>query len=119
VVQGIQASGLQTKCSRKYGKLVDPTGGYQSYRRSTAESPSLHFLLPALSALAHNDLSYAELVSADIALYVEEYCYPKSRMHLDHGAAPEVYGHLGCPWVEDKSLDKSTVWTFLTVCFRR
>ncbi|KAJ5385660.1 hypothetical protein N7509_008201 [Penicillium cosmopolitanum] len=68
VVQGIQASSLQTKCPTKYGKLVDPTGGYQAYRKNTAESPSLHLLLPALSALAHNGLSSAGGVSGDIVL---------------------------------------------------
>jgi hypothetical protein len=117
VVQGIQASGLQTKCLRKYGKLVDPTGGYQAYRSGMGESPSLHFLLPALTALARNDLAYAELVSTDLALYTEKHCYPKSGMHVKHTAAPKAYGHLGCAWGKEKSLTESTLWTILTACF--
>lgn len=77
VVQGIQASGLQTECSRKYGKLIDPTGGYQAYRSGMGGSHALHFLLPALSAFARKDLTYAEVVTRDLSLYIETHRCPE------------------------------------------
>jgi hypothetical protein len=118
VVQGIQASGLQTECSRKYGKLIDPTGGYQAYRSGMGGSHALHFLLPALSAFARKDLTYAEVVTRDLSLYIETHRCPTCEKHVNHMVMPETYGYMDCMRAKEDSPPKSSFLAILTACFR-
>lgn len=50
IIQGIKASGLQTKALRVFGYLVDSKNNYEMYQWRARTRPGMDFLFPALRA---------------------------------------------------------------------
>jgi hypothetical protein len=82
IIQGIKASGLQTKALEEFGYLIDPENNYERYRRRADMRPGMDFVYPAQSAAVRGNPTLANQVIDRFARYNIEHYQHNSFVYL-------------------------------------
>lgn len=117
VVEGIQASDLQTRSSHKYTQLVDPASDHEIYRSGVDNQPALPCVLSALVAFKRDDPAYTS-VPKEFDGYAERFPDLVRGMRAKLETVVGASGRIDPIPVSGESGGYGSVSKILDACFR-